>query len=137
MKITRTEKISFLSRYGQINNLIDSKINELARWRAMATRITPAYSDSPHSPNTNSRKVENAIIKIMQIEADIDNEIDHLICVKEDIAQKINRIDDYQIRDVLTKRYLLCMNFAAIALELSYDSRQIYRLHRLGLSLIS
>ena len=104
----------------------------------MATRITPAYSDSPHSPNTNSRKVENAIIKIMQIEADIDNEIDHLICVKEDIAQKINRIDDYLIRDVMTKRYILNMDYADIASTLGYaDTRQIFRLHRLGLNLIS
>ena len=69
----------YLSQAYKIDNDINSKLEQVASLRDLATKATSTMSDMPGSPNRNIHKMEDAIVKIIALEDEINSDIHELI----------------------------------------------------------
>lgn len=108
---------------------INSKIEQIRNLNELATKATTVYSDMPHSPNRNTSRMEETVVKIIDLESEIDRDIDALVNLKREIMRVVNRIESAEYRTILEMRYLQFKKWEQIALLMSTDLRWAYRMH--------
>lgn len=128
--MTRDEKKEYLRRYMRINREIDRLLAEKERWKDLALKVTPTYSDMPKGSHSGADRVQNAIEKIDEIERMIDEKIDTLVDLRKEIETILNRIQDSRQKEVLHRRYILGQKWEQIAAQMHIDIRWIYRIHK-------
>ena len=119
----------YLAHAFDIDKQLESKLEQLNVLRSLATTTTQPLSDMPGSPNRNIDRMENAIIKIMEMEREISAEVEKLLTLKQEIASRIKAIDDIDCQLILEFRYLCFMSWEEIAAEMNCTVRNIHILH--------
>ena len=123
----------YLSQAFGLNQRIESKIDQIAVLNDLATKATVTYSDMPKSPNRDGSRMEDAIIKIIDLEAEINQDMMKLVELKKDIIRRIKAVDGTELQTILELRYLSYMRWEEIAIELGYGIDNVYYLHRKAL----
>ena len=113
----------------RIDQHIRSKLDQIAALHDLAERVSPVYSDMPKSPNRNVHRLEDIIVRIMDMEQELKQEVNQLLDVKEEIKGYIGQVDDREGQIVLERRYLCFDRWEDIAGEFGYSVRHIYRIH--------
>lgn len=126
----------YLSEAYKIDDDINSKLEQIASLRELATKATTVISDMPGSPNRNLHKMEDAIVKLTDLEAELNEDINRLATMKVDITRMIKRITNRQERNVLEKRYLCYETWEQISVDMGYSIQHTFRIHDLGLQKI-
>ena len=104
----------YLSQAFGLNQRIESKIDQIAVLNDLATKATVTYSDMPKSPNRDGSRMEDAIIKIIDLESEINKDMMKLVELKKDIIRRVKAVEE-------------------IAIELGYGIDNVYYLHRKAL----
>ena len=78
----------YLTQARMIDSRINSKLMELQRARELATKATCLVSDMPRNPSPDLQQMESRIVKIVDLEREINAEIDELVDLKRDIRQR-------------------------------------------------
>ena len=73
--------------------------------------------------------MEETVVKIIDLENEIDRDIDALVNLKREIMRVVNRIEPAEYRTILEMRYLQFKKWEQIALLMSTDLRWVYRMH--------
>ena len=73
--------------------------------------------------------MEEAIAKIIDLQAEINSDIDTLVDLKRDLSATIKAVGNTEYQTVLEKRYLCFQSWEQIAVEMGYDLRWLYRIH--------
>ena len=68
----------YLTQARMIDSRINSKLMELQRARELATKATGLVSDMPRNPSPDLQQMESRVVKIVDLEREINAEIDHL-----------------------------------------------------------
>ena len=79
--------------------------------------------------NRNTSRMEETVVKIIDLESEIDRDIDTLVNLKREIMRVVNRIEPAEYRTILEMRYLQFKKWEQIALLRSTDLRWVYRMH--------
>jgi len=136
--MTREEKIEFLNRYKEIDDVIDQKCEELSIWHARALMISPLYSDMPKG-GVQEDKIQSAVEKIIALEDEINSKIDILVKARDEIVMAVRTVDDKNQRRLLVMRYLNRREdytWEQIAAKMNYTYRHVTRLHSLALNML-
>ena len=123
----------YLSQARRLENQINSKLQQLSRYRSLATKVTSVLSTEPHSSNRNKSPMESALIKLIDFENEIDSDIYRLIEIKKEISNFIISFDEANYIVLLELRYLSGLTWCKIAETMGFDLRWTYRLHRKAL----
>ena len=112
----------YLLQISKIDRLVENKIAELEHWQAIATGTT-TFSDGDRVQSSgNKYKMEDAILKCIEINKELNAEIDRLVDTRKEVISTIERLkpDEY---DVLHKIYVQRKDFkdVAAALDKSYS----------------
>lgn len=126
----------YLSQAFHIDKQLKSKLEQLSVLRELATTTTQPLSDMPGSPNRNTDRMEKAIIKIMDMEKEISEEVDVLLDLKNQIAQCIKKVEDIDCQLILEFRYLCFMSWEDIAVEMNFTVRNVHILHGKALKMV-
>ena len=126
----------YLSQAFHIDKQLKSKLEQLGVLRELATTTTQPLSDMPGSPNRNIDRMEKAIIKIMDMEKEISEEVDALLDLKNQIAQCIKKVEDIDCQLILEFRYLCFMSWEDIAAEMNFTVRNVHILHGKALKMV-
>lgn len=126
----------YLSQAFHIDKQLRSKLEQLSVLRELATTTTQPLSDMPGSPNRNIDRMEKAIIKIMDMEKEISEEVDALLDLKNQIAQCIKKVEDIDCQLILEFRYLCFMSWEDIAAEMNFTVRNVHILHGKALKMV-
>ena len=86
MNKQQTEMKEYLSQAFRIDQRIQSKMEQVASLNDLATRATATYSDMPGSETRNLHRMEDAILSIIELEAEINGDICKLVQTKKDIV---------------------------------------------------
>lgn len=108
------EKKAWLRQCAALDCDIDRLILERSRWMARATRMVPTLSDMPRGGGER-RSSEDIILRIAEIENEIDRKIDALLDQRAAVVEAITAVGDRQLREVLELRYLDGATFEEIA----------------------
>ena len=126
----------YLTQARMIDSRINSKLMELQRARELATKATVLVSDMPRNPSPDLQQMESRVVKIVDLEREINAEIDELVDLKRDIRELIAQIRKPEYRTLLELRYLGFRTWDAIAEEMGSEPRTIYRFHSNALRVV-
>ena len=119
----------YLSQAFIVDVDINTKLDQLDRLNALATKATTTFSEVPFTGTPDPHRREDIIVKIIDLEDRIKEEMRRLVDLKSDIMTAIAKIEEPEQRIVLEKRYLEFKKWEDIAVEMNRSLRSIYRLH--------
>lgn len=97
---------------------------------------SPDYSDMPKTASPESHEIEVGISKIMSLEEEILAYRTELDLMVADVNNNISKLENSDMRDLLTKRYVEFKDWKVIFSEMGYSKSSAYRLHQQALSII-
>lgn len=127
----------WLSKIKKLDQLIDAKLAERTRLRAIATDISPKPMDGMPFENTGMppQKMENAIIKLIELEREIDRIIMEYMDYKQYVISVLEQLPDKEY-GVLHRYYIRYMTLEQIAESMGYSRQQIWRIKKNGLKIL-
>ena len=124
----------FLEQVRYVDRAIDSKLEQVERLRNESTKATSLVSDMPRSSAPNLQRLEDTIIKIIDLEQEINRDIDRLVDLKKAARVSINAMTNPEERLVLELRYLCYKTWLEIAEAMGVSESTVYRAHGLALA---
>lgn len=118
----------YLEQAKYLDIRINSKVEQLSTLNDLATKCTVTLSDMPRNPNKGISNMEDTIVKIIDLQEEINRDIDQLVDLKREIMVVIKKISNVEYQTILENRYLSFMSWEQIAVEMKYSIQQIYRL---------
>ncbi len=123
----------YLSQAYRLDERINSKLEQLAQLKCMATSISSNLSDVYVQSSHNDHHLEDTILKIVEQEKEIDSEVDALLDLKADIRHTIDMVDDIDLQLILQKRYLMYEDWSQISVKMNISAQHTFRLHNKAL----
>lgn len=127
----------YLSQAYRLDQRINSKLEQIKSLRDLAAKATSALSDVCVSGSKNKQQMENVIVKMIDLENEIDDDIDKLIDLKREIVSMIKQIKNPEYQTLLELRYLCFRTWEQIAVEMNYGIDNIFKLHQKALRSIN
>lgn len=112
----------FLKQLPKLNKMIENKMAEKEQWKSVALGTT-SFSTSERVQSTpNPQKMSDAVVRCLDIEAEIDQCIDALVDTKKDVISVIEQLEVTEY-DVLHKVYVqnITLDIVADKYERSYS----------------
>ena len=123
----------FLSQAYRLDLRINSKIEQMASLNELAAKCTSAVTGMPRNPAKSRSPMEDAVVKIVALEEEIDRDIDRLVDLKREIVRVIKEVENPEYQTLLEKRYLCFMTWEQIAVDMNYSIQHVYRLRNRAL----
>lgn len=100
------EAREYLERAIDIDERIKNKTLEKEQWQSIAECTTASAEGDRVQSSGSLHKMEDAVIKIVEIENEIDELIRYLIDMKQEIIRTIDKVEDTNSYSLLHKRYI-------------------------------
>lgn len=136
MNRQQTAAKNYLMRAYRVDQRIENKLEQIALLNDLATKAAVTYSDMLGSPNRNIRKMEDVIVKIIDIKTEIHADMLELVDLKKETMDCIKRVEDPELQLILELRYLNYISWERIAGELGYGIDNVFKLHRKALDFV-
>ena len=119
----------YLGQAYRLDQRINSELEQVMSLRTLATKATSTLSDTPPSGTRNVHHMEDIIVKIIEMENEINRDIDNLVDLKREMVSVIKAVTDPELQTLLELRYLCFKSWEQIAVEMEYSIQHIFRLH--------
>lgn len=127
----------YLSQAFYMNRQIKAKERRLEWLREIAPGPSMRFSQEEKSKgDPRSSLVEEAALKVVELEEEIASDILDLVRVMKEIASTISRVDSMECRTILEMRYLSFMEWDEIISRMGYSRSYVFRLHGEALNAI-
>ena len=126
----------YLGQAYHIDQRINSKIEQVAALRELSVNVSNILSDMPSSGTRNIRGNESVIVKIIDLENEINDDIDSLVDLKREIMGSIKKVKNIEYQILLELRYLCFKPWEQIAIEMECGIDNVFKLHRKALNFI-
>lgn len=123
----------YLGQSYQLEQRINSKLEQVQRLNELATKVNSTISDMPGSSTRNVHKMEDVVVKIVDLQAEINSDIDGLVDLKRETMNAIRSIKDPEAQTVLELRYLCYKTWEEIAVALEFGIDNVYRIRKKAL----
>ncbi len=123
----------FLSQAYMLDQQIQTKLHQVASLRSIAKSMSPLTGSEPVKHTRNVTALEDAVIKILEAERDLNAEIDRLVDLKQEIRDVIAKVQDLTLRLILEKRHLCFEPWLRIGCEMGHTERWAQLKHRQAL----
>lgn len=127
----------YLSQAYRIDQRINSKLEQVMSLRDLLGKANVTLTGMPKSPTPNPHSMEDIIVKMVDLESEINDDIDTLVDLKAEIMRCIKRVDNPEYQTLLELRYLCFKRWENISAEMGYSLRRLYELHNLALEQVS
>jgi hypothetical protein len=99
------EAKEYLSRVETADTKINTKLDDLARVRELALKVTQTLRQDSVSGGGSQDKIGDAVAKMMDLEAEIDRAVDEYIAFKKEVGAVIDQLEVANQIEVLYKHY--------------------------------
>ena len=123
----------YLSQAYRLDQRIDAKIEQVMSLRNLAAKATSTLSDIASSGTRNIHRMEDIIMRIFDLENEINADIDALVALKREIVSTIKSVPNLEYQILLELRYLCFKPWEQIAVEMGYGIDNVFRLHQKAL----
>lgn len=124
----------YLSQAYCLDQQINMKLEQLEPLKALATKATSVLSGSPGCTGLGGSLMADMVVKIVDLDAEINRDVDRFVALREEIRQRIQMVKIPIYRELLTYRYSNLQPWDAIAAKTGYSVRRIYTLHQEALA---
>jgi RNA polymerase, sigma-24 subunit, ECF subfamily len=121
----------YLRQLKTLDCLIKAKLLEKERIRALSTKVTAGNKERVQGGSSGG--IENAVIKMMELEEQINSDIDRLVNLKAEARLLIDELVDDKHKVVLSMYYVSDMTFEMISDETHYSVGAVHKFYRSAL----
>ena len=129
-EINAMDAWDYLTKAYRMELQINSKIEQVDALNTLAKKVTTTISDMPRSGKRPRSKMEEILVKIIDLSAEINEDIDNMVDTKMKIMAIIKRVENNDYRVLLEKRFLCFQSWERIAVDMNYTIQHIHRLKR-------
>lgn len=124
----------WLEQVRKLDQLINAKLAERDRLKEMATDISPRPMDGMPFDNTGvaSRKMENAVVRLIDLANDLNKLVDMYTKHKEKVVKALEQLPPNEY-GVLHRHYIRYMTWDQVAEDMGYCTVQIWRIRKKAL----
>ena len=127
--------IGWLGRYKYIDLRIEAKAEQAMHMR---TRLEGPRAVLSSTPRGNAgMDWTKTLIKLIDLENEIDQELGALIASRKEITAAINSVPDERLQTILELRYVNGKSWQTIADEMHYTREHVLELHRRSLKYVA
>lgn len=119
----------YLQQLDKIDFLIESKKNEIEQLRAKLFGGMNYESDGSKKASSDINKNEKIIIKIIELEEELNKQLGELIDAKKKIIKVVDQLQDINEVKVIYLRYFQQYRWSRIQIELNYSKSHLMRVH--------
>ena len=119
----------FLSQAYLLDQRINCKLEQVQSLRSLAEKASATLMPTPISKTQHRSRIEEIVVKIVDLENEIGASITRLLELKLEIATAIERVENQKHRALLELRYLCFKTWGVIAGELGYERRYVFKVH--------
>lgn len=121
---------SFLSQIARINTRINAEINQLQELQNFKTSLTGIdYSKAFVLNGRTSDSVSGTVVKLIDLEIDIKNDIYNYTQMKKHIIDMIYKVDDISYMNLLMMRYVDMLSLEQIAVNMNFTYGYVRIIH--------
>ena len=125
----------YLGQAYRIDQRINSKMEQIASLNLLARKATTVFSDLPGNSTRNIHRMEDVIIKIVDMESEINADIDRLVDLKRDIVRAIKRVKKPEDQILLELRYLCFKTWEEIAVKMNCSIDNVFKMRNKALKI--
>lgn len=118
----------------RLDELIDAKIAEKERVRALMVNTVGSLDGMPRAPGITD-KVGNLTVKLITLEEELNALIDKYVDDKAEIVKAIEQLPDREY-GVIHRYYIRRMTLEQAAEDMGYCTMQIWRIKENGLNIL-
>ena len=126
----------YLGQAYRLDQRISTKLQQIDSLRSLTRKVTASYDGEVVSHTRNVHSLEDAIIRLMEAEEEINRQIADLIQLKIEIGATIDQVHNESYRLILEKRYLCFLPWDQIAAEMHYSRRWVLNRHDRAIDVI-
>ena len=120
---------NYLSQIDRWDKMIQNKLSEICRLRAMATS-TSSYNDSERVQTPiKVDKLSDIVTTIVNLENETNQLANDLVKKRKYIIQQIDSIKDVDYYNILAMRYINGATFEEIANNTHWSIRKVFSMH--------
>lgn len=120
----------YLSQAYRLDKRIDSKIEQLKSLNLLATKCTSTLSDMPKSQSISNSRLEDTVVKIVDLQEEIKRDIDSLVDLKRDIVRTIKSVQNPEYQIILELRYLCFKTWEEIAVQMNCSIDNVFKIRK-------
>lgn len=120
----------YLSQAYHLDKRIDSKIEQLKALNLLATKCTSTLSDMPKSQSISNSRLEDTVVKIVDLQEEINRDIDRLVDLKRDIVRAIKKVKKPEYQILLELRYLCFKTWEEIAVKMNCSIDNVFKIRK-------
>lgn len=120
----------YLSQAYRLDKRIDSKIEQLKSLNLLATKCTSTLSDMPKSQSAGNSRLEDTVVKIVDLQEEINKDIDSLVDLKRDIVRTIKSVQNPEYQIILELRYLCFKTWEEIAVQMNCSIDNVFKIRK-------
>lgn len=128
----------WLDQVKKLDQLIDAKIAERDRLKALAANVSSKPIDGMPYSNTNvvSQTMQNAVINLIMLEGELDKLIDTYIDQKQSVLDVLEKLPDKEY-GVIHRHYIRYMTWEQVAEDMNYSTTQVWRIKNNAIMLLN
>lgn len=123
----------YLSQAYRLDKRIDLKIEQLKSLNLLATKCTSTLSDMPKSQSISNSRLEDTVVKIVDLQEEINRDIDSLVDLKRDIVRTIKSVQNPEYQIILELRYLCFKTWEEIAVQMNCSIDNVFKIRKSAL----
>lgn len=108
---------------------INNRLEELAKLKALATKITSNWSSEPGGGSGNQDKLGDAVAKIIDLQQEINEAVDAFVDKKNEVREVLEQIKNPDQLDLLYKVYFQYQTLEQAACDMGYTYRNVCYIH--------
>ena len=112
----------YLSQARLLDARINAKIQQVSALNDLATHATATLTGMPRNPSRSESRMAEAVVKIIDLQNEINHDIDELVDLKREITRRVKSIPNTEYQFLLEKRYLCFMPWEKIAVDMAIPS---------------
>lgn len=116
----------YLGQAYLLDQRINSQLEQLTALNDLATKCTSTISDMPRNPNRGGSSMADTVVKIVDLQEEINRDVDELVDLKMEIIGVIRSVEKKEYRVLLELRYLCFKSWEDIAAEMNYSVRWVH-----------
>jgi len=127
----------YLSQAFILDKRIQVKERRLEWLKNHASYVSNNLTEVVKASLSHRSAVEEAVVKIVDLEKELMNDINKMIELKKEIAFMIRSVNNIECETLLEMRYLTFMCWNDIMAHLNSSKDRVFRIHRKAINLIN
>lgn len=124
---------TYLNQIQKAEIKIADGLEELARLKALATKVTSAMDGEVVSSSKNPDKMTDAVAKILKLQEEINRDVDKYVDIKNEATELLAQVENPTHYKILHSRYVLYKTWEQIACEIGFTYQWVCKLHGVAL----